>query len=256
MEIVSYLLGKQSGGSEPTGEIEITQNGVHNVAGYATANVEVEPDLETKSVTITQNKTTTITPTQGKDGMSSVEVTTNVSPDMSDYFTSTIEIAGSNQAPGIIYLVKKIPDNLTINIQNLSYMFYKCYYLTTAPLLDTSNVTNTRNMFQSCLALTSIPQYDLSKSTSVIQMFWDCSKLENVPVFTLTAMQYCAEWFKSCSKLTNESLNNIMASLLTATSYTGTKTLAYIGLTSTQATTCTGLSNWSALQSAGWTTGY
>ena len=41
-----------------------------------------------------------------------------------------------------------------------------------------------------------------------------------------------------------------------ATSYTGTKTLAYIGLTSEQATKCQSLSNYSAFTAAGWTTGY
>jgi hypothetical protein len=41
-----------------------------------------------------------------------------------------------------------------------------------------------------------------------------------------------------------------------ATAYTKTKTLKAIGLSSAQATTCTGLSNWASAQSAGWTTGY
>ena len=41
-----------------------------------------------------------------------------------------------------------------------------------------------------------------------------------------------------------------------ATSYTGTKTLSTLGLTSAQATICQGLSNYSAFTSAGWTTGY
>ena len=79
MELTSYMLGKKNGGTQPTGEIDITSNGTTDVTNYATANVNVTPNLEAKSVTITENKTTTITPTEGKDGLSSVQVTTNVS---------------------------------------------------------------------------------------------------------------------------------------------------------------------------------
>lgn len=62
--------------------------------------------------------------------------------------------------------------------------------------------------------------------------------------------------FKNCTSLSNDSLNNILAMLTNATAYTGTKTLKYIGLSETQATTCTTLSNWTACETAGWTTGY
>lgn len=43
-----------------------------------TGSYDPQPDLETKTVTYTTNDTYTITPTAGKDGMSSVEVTVNV----------------------------------------------------------------------------------------------------------------------------------------------------------------------------------
>ena len=43
---------------------------------------------------------------------------------------------------------------------------------------------------------------------------------------------------------------------INATSYTGTKALETIGLTSEQADKCKTLSNYSAFISAGWTTGY
>lgn len=62
----------------PSGTQQITENGTYDVSGKANAVVNVEPNLEQKTVTITENGTTEVTPTSGKDGMSKVTVTTNV----------------------------------------------------------------------------------------------------------------------------------------------------------------------------------
>lgn len=62
----------------PTGTLQITANGTKDVTNYKNVNVNVEPNLEQKTVTITENGTTEVTPTTGKDGMSKVTVTTNV----------------------------------------------------------------------------------------------------------------------------------------------------------------------------------
>ena len=100
------------------------------------------------------------------------------------------------------------------------------------PLINTSNVTSMNNMFANCSSLITIPVLDTSNVTGINNMV------------------------NNCSSLSNDSLNNILAMLTNATSYSGTKTLAYIGLSEIQATTCTTLSNWSACQAAGWSTGY
>ena len=62
----------------PSGTLQITDNGAKDVTNYKNVNVNVEPNLEQKTVTITENGTTEVTPTSGKDGMSKVTVTTNV----------------------------------------------------------------------------------------------------------------------------------------------------------------------------------
>lgn len=257
MDIVSYLLGKKNGGVTPTGEVEITENGVHNVSGYATANVDVQPDLESKEVTITENKTTTITPTQGKDGMSSVEVVTNVSggADLSDYFMHTAYTGGSG-SPGVAKIVKKIPDD-TVAVYDMSYAFQLCSNLTSFPLIDTSNVGKFRSAFGGCSSLTSFPQLNTSNVTDMYNMFGSCFNLITVPVLNTSRATDMRDMFYYCPALSNESLNNIMQMCININpSYNKAKTLSSIGLTQTQATTCQSLSNYQAFLEAGWTTGY
>lgn len=94
-------------------------------------------------------------------------------------------------------------------------------------------------------------------SEDIESMFDDCRSLVSLGVMDLSKVRRAQYAFTACVSLSDDSLNNILASLATTTSlYTGTKTLKYVGLSSTQATTCTTLSNWAALSAAGWTTGY
>ena len=130
--------------------------------------------------------------------------------------------------------LKKISFKSRNNITDMTTMFYFCSNLEEVDFsnVDTSNVANMSNIFYGCNRLKTITELDTNK---VVNM---------------------SGAFHNCTALSNDSLNNVLAMCANATSYTGTKTLQNIGLTSAQATTCTGLSNWAAAQSAGWTTGY
>lgn len=148
-------------------------------------------------------------------------------------------------------------------------MFRSCYNLTTVSVIKNSNSTvlavdlsycnSVSRMFYGCKKLASIPDIQNTKMvTNFNSMFYNCNVLTSVPQLDMSgasSSNSLQNFVSGCTSLTNTSLNNILASLATW-SGSANKTLKYIGLTSAQATTCTGLSNWSALSSAGWTTGY
>ena len=149
-----------------------------------------------------------------------------------------------------------IPQLNTSNVTNMTQMFYECTSLKSIPLLDTSNVTTMHYMFSGCTSLTTISQLDTSSVTDMFGMFSSCSSLTTIPLLDTSNATNMNYMFSNCTSLSNESLNNVLAMCTNATSYTGTKTLKYIGINATQAPTCQSLSNWSAFVAAGWTTGY
>lgn len=274
-----------------------------------------ETNLQDKTVTITENATTTITADSGYDALSSVAVTTNVPAsagiDWSGIgYTEEPDCVKKSIQDGYAY-AKNIYDNWDNSITNCNSKYVDNCQLIYFPMVDTSNVTNMNAMFSGCKALQTVPKLNRDKVTAISASFKDCvnlkeagdvesttttgsfsadfafqncisletvpmiknsgiatsmygtfkgcTNLKNVPQFdvgTTAGISSMNGTFTDCPNLTSTSLNNIMGMILGASSYTGTKTLKFIGLTETQATTCTGLSNWSALQTAGWTTGY
>lgn len=62
----------------PDGTKEIGENGEIDVSAYKTANVNVNPSLQDKSITITESGTQNITADEGYDGLNNVEVITNI----------------------------------------------------------------------------------------------------------------------------------------------------------------------------------
>lgn len=149
-----------------------------------------------------------------------------------------------------------IPLLNTSSVTDMFGMFSSCKNLTEISLLDTSNVTNMNSMFSDCRNLTTIPKLNTSKVTNMYFMFSGCTNLTTISLLDTSTTTNMTSMFLDCPNLSDDSLNNILAMCKNATSYTSTKTLKYIGITSEQATKCTTLSNYSAFTSAGWTTGY
>lgn len=149
--------------------------------------------------------------------------------------------------------LQTVPQLNTSNVTIMTSMFSGCRSLQTIPLLDTKNVTSTNNMLSYCTNLQVVPQLDISKVTNTARMFGDCTNLVTIPVLNISSATTIGNTFINCPNLSDDSLNNILATCLTAKT---SRTLEYIGLTQEQAEKCTTLSNYEAFTSAGWTTGY
>lgn len=238
---------------------------------------KVKALLQAKTATITENGETTITPDEGYDGLSSVVVTTNVSGGGS--FNCKLDqqnlykVTWSTGKRGIVDLITEVDgSNLDLtNFNNFFSLFREMPNLVTIKDMDKIKI-NSENpvssysyMFQNTVKIKNIDLsafYTNNNTTDFSYMFSGCSLLETINFgthfdFSSTALYSSAlnSMFTNCGNLTDITLNNILALLPTATSYTGTKTLSNIGLTGSQRTKCTTLSNWSACESAGWTTG-
>ena len=254
---------------------------INPTSGKFIRQITVNPiSLETKSVT-PSTSAQTITPTSGKDGISQVNVSAVDSSIDSNIQAANIKdgvtilgIQGTYSGGGSITEVV-LPDGIKFrtsdstnmnwlsdvdisNITNMSNMFRQCANLSTIPQLNTSNVTSMDYMFYQCTNLSTIPQLDTSNVTNMNYMFYGCSSLSSIPLIDTSNVTNMGTTFAGCSNLSNTSLNNILQMCINATKITSTslKTLARIGLTSAQATTCQSLSNWNDFVAAGWSSGY
>lgn len=165
-----------------------------------------------------------------------------------------IDVAAS-MFSGCTSLVSVSGDDFT-NITQANNMFYNCSSLTTTPSFG-AKIKYASGLFRNCTSLVSAPTFvDTSNVLTWGYAFYGCTSLENVGVFDMsgaTETNSINRTFQDCPNLTTTSLNNILASIATATSYPGPKKLTgSLGLSSAQANTCTGLSNWAAAQAAGW----
>lgn len=155
---------------------------------------------------------TGITPT------GTINITQNGTIDVTNYANANVNVEASSYVlpNGIRFgYAGTFPSNF--NTSNITGMnnFLRSASITELPFIDTSNVVNMENCFYACQYLTTLPVLDISKVTNLYRTFYNCSALSN------------------------NSLNNILQMIANATSYSSVKTLNYIGLSSTQATTCT-----------------
>lgn len=239
-------------GIVPSGTINILQNGTNiDVSQYASADVNVEGSIA------------------GEYALLSYQGITNANLKYAIRELGNLDLSAqtncSNAFSGLGNLEKIGAIKTSSLATNMSGMFSSCSKIEGFNLsqLDTTNVTNMSSMFayNSKTKTLDLSSFNTSKVTNMSYMFVYNNDLESISfgnnfnLVACTANNALQSMFMGVTKLDNTTLNSILGILAT---YGGSsnKNLKYIGLSSSQATTCTGLSNWSALSSAGWTTGY
>ena len=174
------LNGGGGGGDLQIKALEVTENGLYDIAGEAYKPVRVNVPQTAQSGTLKAvldaTKSTSYLFYEYKgtsvDGLISFNDTANVT-NMRSMFDSCSNLT-------------EIPTLNTSNVTNMTRMLGNCSKLTTIPTLDTSNVTMMNYMFDSCSNLTTIPALDASKATEMTGMFNNCYKLASIGIYGFT----------------------------------------------------------------------
>ena len=204
----------------PTGNIEITKNGIYNVREKETANVNI-PVLKLGTKNITENGVYKASDDE-LDGYSEVTV------GIESLFTGSYDRQGLKQIGwtdeeidyynqnGVQWnaseneyfkltteeLAGDTSKNTRFIPKNSTRKNFEGYYkLLAIPELNITNLTTMQYMFNSCYSLTTIPELNTSKVTNTKDAFNSCYSLTTIPQLDTSKVTNMYSMFSSCYSL-------------------------------------------------------
>jgi hypothetical protein len=224
--LIGPLANEGGGGGTPAVLIDksVSANGTYeavndNADGYKKVVVAVQPDLQSKSVTIQQNGSTTVSPDQGKDGLSGVEITvavpTSGSPDdfIDQYVGHTLTGALSSSAVTTIedYGLYNQSHITGVNFPNCTAVgergFYGCSGLLSIHLPECTNL-KTYNLYR----CSSLKELILEKCTTIGTNQFDTNAqllIEKVSIPLLKTMNWGTGNFRYLKELNAPKVESI-----------------------------------------------
>lgn len=213
----------------PSGEIEITENGIYDVSNYASANVQTEAkeDLDAE-LNAQENKLkdlrNQVDELPEKDEINLGETTATAEDVLKGkvFFNSNREkVTGTykdmlqarvDETNSCRYLfygytgynADFIKDLNTSEVTDMSYMFGNNTYLQSVPLFDTSKVTNFSYMFYSgsgTSLLQQIPHFNTSNGINFSGMFYQHEGIRTIPQLDVSSGINFNDMFYNCTGL-------------------------------------------------------
>lgn len=220
---------------EPSGTIDIVKNGIYDVKNDASANVNVAPLLEEKSV-IPTKEVREITPDNDFDGLSKVivqpipdeyiiptgtlEITKNGIQDVTEKSSVIVNVPEKQLGTKTITTngtYKASDDNLDgysevevatsgVDINDYYYTKDTYYggirkYIKEIPTLNTEILDTMYEFFAGCTNLTNIPNINTSKVTNMRMMFSGCGKIKTIPMLNTEKVTNMQGMFTECTSL-------------------------------------------------------
>lgn len=208
MDVFSYLLGKQQGGSSGGGRD-------WSEIGYSSEPESIQDGFD-YAKTIKDNWDSSVTSLSNK-----FKGDTNlIYMPLVDTSNATNFMKMFTDCTSLIQVALLDTSQATMVTQ----MFNNCSALESVPLFDFSNAKSFANMFSNCRALKSIPAVDTGSVTDFSSAFLNCISLESIPALNTSDATFISAIFSGCSSLKTieelnwEKANNISSAFTNCTS--------------------------------------